>query len=61
MNMDDYSKGVEETTMVPNKKKEQMHVIGLERIKYQKEKQQRIIVQSHPYDQKKQIKIEYDS
>ena len=33
MSMDNYSKAVEETKMVPNVQKEQMHIIGLERVK----------------------------
>ena len=38
--MGDYSKDVEKTTTAPKEQQEQMLAIGLERIKFQKEKQQ---------------------
>ena len=61
MNMDNYSKAVEEMKTDRKELKEQMHVIGLKRIKSQKEKQPPTIEKLQTYDQKKQIQIEYDS
>ena len=61
MSMDDYSKAVEETKMVPNVSKDRMHVIGLEGIKYRKERKCHRIEKWQISVLKKQIQTVFDS